>query len=64
MDNQQQRGIIKAIKDILGNAKMWKRLIMTLLVAGIIAWLIFVPKDIPTPWGTCHQGTPSKSAVK
>lgn len=47
---------IVEIGRILRNKKMWMRLILTLLTVGFAAWLVFSPKDIPTPWGTCHQG--------
>jgi hypothetical protein len=53
----EQKGIISAMKSVLKNKAMWKRLLITLAVSGLIAWLALAPKDVPTPWGTCHQGS-------
>ncbi len=52
----EQKGILAATMKILKNKALWTRLLIALAVAGLIAWFVFVPKDIPTPWGTCHQG--------
>lgn len=52
----EQQGIINAVLKILKNKKLLMRLLIALAVIGLVAWLALAPKDIPTPWGTCHQG--------
>jgi len=53
----EQKGIISAMKSVLKSKTMWTRFIVTLVIASLVAWLAFAPKDVPTPWGTCHQGS-------
>ena len=53
----EQKGILAAIMKILRNKTLWMRLLIALALTGLVAWLAFAPKDIPTPWGTCHQGS-------
>lgn len=55
----EQRGILNAAMRILKNKKLLTRLLVALAIVGLITWLALAPKDIPTPWGTCHQGPTS-----